>query len=433
MAAWPHHLRGHPLNWENLDFNRRALLRFGGAAGLTAAFISTSPTARALSQTEATQLEAKALALQPPAFLLETALPQQLSAEAGSQTSITAEQAIIGTSSLKWDFNGGAIRINAALDNPASRRAADDPSLLGSTSTFGLWIYNEKPRNDSITLEFGRDGSRDAWCDINLNFEGWRTVWIRMAKDLQGTPRRDMNCTRIVAPKGGPGRLFLDQIILNISMRTDHPTRDLQVPFVNPEGDTAQNAHWLALVKYQQALEADPLSPVTDPTLLDGLTELKRRYVDSYLTNAAKVTDATVATLTDQTAGLGIAERDAGGPITPIFTFQQAIFPPEISEDLAALAASTPLRKVTDLMQDIAKAWYRASQGQKKTLADLYLRAVLHMRKVGWTYGSCQGTIHHLGYSVRGYYDSVFLMQDVLRSEGLLDAVRSDIDWMVGL
>jgi chondroitin-sulfate-ABC endolyase/exolyase len=434
----------------NTQLSRRTLLKVGGATGLGLAFVagagatpaaaSALPTRllhadalRAADPASLAELEARALALQPPMFLFETALPPQLTAEDGSTVAISDEQAIIGAHSLKWDFAGGsAVRFTAPLDSPDTRGAGSATALLGSESTFGYWVHSAMARDEVLRFEFGRDGGTDAWFEMHLGFNGWRTAWIRLATDLSGTPRRDMNTVRLIAPPSA-GTLFIDQLVLNTRMRSDHPSRDRQVPFVNPEGDTAPNGHWLALLHYQEEFDAQPIAPSTSAEHLADVAAVTAAYHDRYLASGVTVTDDLVATLTQQLNELGVPERGTSGPATPIFTFQQAIFPPAIAAELVAFANATTLRAVTDQMQKVARAYDRADAARKPALAELYLRSVEHIRAVGWAAGSCQGTIHHVGYQIRGYYDSVYLMQDVLREASLFEAVRDDIDWFSGM
>ncbi len=86
------------------------------------------------------------------------------------------------------------------------------------------------------------------------------------------------------------------------------------------------------------------------------------------------------------------------------------------------------------MLRTIAQAYDAAGPGTPRadTLGDLYLTIVRRLRALGWTYGSCQGTIHHLGFAIVSYYDSVVLMREALREAGLLAAVRADLTWLVG-
>ena len=57
-----------------------------------------------------------------------------------------------------------------------------------------FWIYNEKASQQRLRFQFGRDKKIDAEFDFNINFSGWRTIWIIYDKgDMMGTPHKDMN------------------------------------------------------------------------------------------------------------------------------------------------------------------------------------------------------------------------------------------------
>lgn len=410
------------------------------AAGLPAAAAAAgaaSDRPAAPAATDPPTVEDRALALDPPVFLFETRVPGQLRPGPGSLLSISGTTARIGPHSLRWDYQPGAeIEVSAPLRyEPDSYRDGDDQATMGTVDTFAVWIHSDRALDDVLKVQFGRGRRVDAWCEIHLGFTGWRTVWIRYGHDLSGKPRAGMDTVRFVAPKGaGAGTLHLDQLVLNTELRPDHPTRDRQVPFVNPEGDTAANAHWLALLSYSQRLAAHPL-PTPEPTAEEtaSLAEVAQRYT-ALLRKPAKADDAAVAALTAAADDLGVPREGEQVPGRAIDSYQTEIYPPAIAAELNAFVNGSPLRKVTDLMYQTACSYAAASDDVHRTqLTDLYLRILDHVRDQGWAAGSCQGTIHHLGYQFRGFYDSVHLIRDALDHRGLLDGVREDLAWFTGL
>ncbi|MFF6959468.1 chondroitinase family polysaccharide lyase [Streptomyces sp. NPDC008317] len=386
---------------------------------------------------DAPTVEDQALALDPPVFLFETRIPEHLRTGPGSRVSISAATARIGPHSLRWDYRPGAeLEIRTPLRYaPDAYRDGDDQATMGTVDTFAVWIHNDRALDDVLRVEFGRGRRADAWCDIHLGFTGWRTVWIRYGYDLSGKPRAGMDTLRFVAPRrSGAGTFHLDQLIVNTELRPDHPTRDRQVPFVNREGDRAANAHWLALLSYADRLAAHPL-PTPEPTAGESasLAEVTRRY-HAVLRKSLTVDDAAVAALAAATDGLGVPYPGERAPGRAVDSYQTEIYPPRIAAALNAFVAGSPLRQVTDLMYQIACAYDAASHDAHRTrLTDLYVRILDHLREQGWAAGSCQGTIHHLGYQFRGFYDSVHLIRDALAERGLLDGVREDLAWFTGL
>lgn len=377
---------------------------------MATAGVGLLPTGKASAET----LEERALGMKPPVFLLESSVPPHLQ---GAGLAITDQRAVCGTRSLRWDHDERAtITIKTPLNwTPDQYRPGDDQAWQGLVDAFSVWIYNETPVDDVVRFEFGRGDRTDLWFEFRLGFTGWRTAWVRYAYDMHGRPHKDMDTVRITAPRRR-GALWLDQLILNTAIRPDGPCRDFQLPDIGREQDEYDHQHWQALYLFDQLLQdARPDGKATD----DEKTALKRlrtAYTDEYLT--AKVT-VDVAALTAQVASM---------ENRPVHAYQREIYPQEIAAELRTFVNAVTLRAVTDLMKTVAQAYDQ----DRQALGALYVRLVELLREQGWTRGSCQGTIHHLGYDVRGYYDSVFLMRDVLREAGLFEQVRADLGWLTG-
>ncbi|MGW8884261.1 chondroitinase family protein [Streptomyces sp. NPDC055749] len=412
--------------------SRRRLLAYGAAAtGAVALPFVTAPAAGAAVATESpvfTELEERALALRPPAFLLESAVPHQITASPDAGLRISDVRSVCGTHSMRWDHGPrSVITVDAELAwaaDPYDPKPLADQAWQGTVDTFSVWIHNEKPTKDAVRFEFGRGSRTDCWFEFRLDFTGWRTAWVRYAYDMHGRPHPAMDTVRIIAPRR-PGTLWIDQLLLNVALRPDAPTRDTQVPEICIEGDDWDQQHWQALQLFDSILTRTTI-PTPNPSGAesDALHALRTRYHADYLAAAPKVDDAYVATLTGQANAL-LTGR-------PVFSYQSQIYPPQISAELKTFVGAVTLRSVTDLMHKTAQAHDAAGAAHRPALGTLYVRLVERLREQGWTYGSCLGTIHHLGYDIRGYYDSVYLMREVLREAGLFEAVRTDLTWLTG-
>ncbi|SFJ62183.1 chondroitin-sulfate-ABC endolyase/exolyase [Streptosporangium canum] len=414
-----------------LEITRRTALKAGAAGVAGAVFLRPGTASAAVSG----DLEQRALAMNPPVFLLETAVPPQMTAGQGSTLSITDRAAICGSHSLRWEHGRrSTITVSAPIGfAPDPYRPMDDQAWQGTVDTFSVWIFNETPVDDAVRFEFGRGDRTDAWFEFRLDFTGWRTAWVRYDYDMHGRPHPGMDTLRIIAPRRS-GTLHLDQLMLNVALRPDAPTRDAQVPDVAREGEDYDNQHWQALYLYDTLLtkaRPDTAAPSAEETA--SLRALVTRYRDEYLVSPVKVDDASVAALAGQVAALGVPEASSSGVGRPVFSYQSQIYPPEIAAELKTFVNAVTLRAYTDLMRTVALAFTSAGAAHRPALAGLYTRLVVHLRDQGWTRGSCQGTIHHLGYDARGYYDSVYLMKDALREAGLFEQVRADLAWLTGL
>lgn len=266
---------------------------------------------------------------------------------------------------------------------------------------------------------------------MNLDFTGWRTAWIRY-QDMDGKARADMDALRFVAPSDA-GTLHLDQLIVNRPLRSNFPCPDRQAPFINPDVHTDANQHWQDLLWFSQ-LAAKPLpEPAPTPGQLDDLAAVKEAY-DRTVRKQVAVTAATVESMVAKIDGLGVPQPGVLGSGPAINGYQITIYPPAIAADLKRLAPTIGLMDFTNQMFEVASAYDSTTDPNLQgRLADLYLRLLDYFHDKGWTEGSVQGTIHHLGYQNRGFYSSVWLMRDLLASRGRLDEVRETLHWMVGV
>lgn len=420
------------------DLSRRTLLA-GAAAGATtvalAPYANAAPLAPPADPPPASatlaELEARAMALKPPVFLLETAVPKQFSTSPGSSLSIADAVHHTGDSSLRWEYRSRAtLEVQAPLEIVAPS-GGNDADIGAAVNTLAFWMYQSEPSLGTLRIEAGRGRRTDAWCNVHLNFTGWRTVWIRY-QDMNGQAHKGMDTLRFVAPSRA-GTLYLDYLIVNQPVRSNYPTRDRQVPFVNPGNATDANEHWLNLLSFS-LLDAKPLAaPTPTSAQLSDLATVEQAYAAA-VGKKVTVTGASVDTIVAAVDALGVpAIGSRGGGGRAILDQQKAIWPPVIADDLARLSPNVSLRTYTDQMFTIASAYDSTTDSALQTrLADQYVRMLQHLWDEGWDDGSSLGTIHHLGYNMRGFYSSVWLMRAALTQHGLLDRTNTALAWFVG-
>ncbi|MFJ4045585.1 chondroitinase family polysaccharide lyase [Microbacterium sp. NPDC089987] len=424
-----------------MQISRRGFLVAGAAFG-SAALIAGSAQpalasgARIASALDPADVEARALALSPSVFLLETHVPRQFSTGKASAISISGERGKVGAHSLKWEHApGGVLTIKEPLRYQASRYTAGmDQALMGTVDTFSMWVYNAEPTTERLRVEFGRGATTDTAFEFGLDFTGWRTCWVRLGYDTEGTAHHAMNRVRFIAPRRS-GTLFIDQVVLNTEMRPDHPTPDRQAPFVQPEIAEADNRHWLDLMRFDDDLAAATLPAADGAGDLAGI----RAALLKSATVAADVTPAGLAKAKEQVAELGVPERASGAPVGPgsyINGYQSAILPADIRADVMTLASAVALRAYGTRMRAIAAASAKARSAGAATSAEfdeLYLRMYAHLEDQGFAKGSAQGTIHHIGYQYREAADSFLVAQPLLTEAGLWRRAMDNLAWFVGL
>ncbi|MDJ0314461.1 chondroitinase family polysaccharide lyase [Arthrobacter sp. H35-D1] len=434
-----------------MEISRRGLLTVAAAGAVTIAVVplspanadtlamqktspSTTPTPTTEPPTTLAELEANAMALKPPVFLLETTIPSQFKTNDKSPLSIVSDVNHTGNSSLRWDYKSrSTLSVKAPLGivPPSGASGGNGADIGYDVNTLAFWVYQSKASSGKLRIEAGRGQRTDAWCEMNLNFTGWRTAWIRY-QDMKGKARADMDTLRFVAPSSA-GTLHLDQLIVNRPLRSNFPTPDRQVPFVNPGVHTDPNQHWQDLLWFsEQAAKPLPMPTPTAAQLAD-LAAVKEAF-NATVRKQVAVTAVSVDVLVAKIDSLGVPQAGVFGGGKPINGYQTSIYPPVIAADINRLAPTIGLRPFTDQMYAVASAYdSTADAALQGRLADLYVRLLDYFYDQGWTDGSVQGTIHHLGYQNRGFYNSVWLMRDLLASRGRLVDVRATLHWMVGL
>ena len=177
-----------------------------------------------------------------------------------------------GENSLEWDFHPGS-----TLDvqiNPLSLNAKKEQQF-GIT----LWIYNEKPQQDSIRFEFlNKAGEVSYWFSYHLKAAGWRACWISFAY-MQGN-KKDKNIVgyRLVAP-GRKGRVFLDRLIFPEKKMNLRTTPDQQLP-ANNGLSNRDLWHWCLVWKWEQQSYDIPLATKLTDKRKKELKTIEQRLTD---------------------------------------------------------------------------------------------------------------------------------------------------------
>ncbi|WP_213585889.1 chondroitinase family polysaccharide lyase [Paenibacillus sp. J2TS4] len=411
-AAWPAATlaaSGQPL----------AAMSLGGTAS-AASLASTASLAK--------DLEQQAAALGIPLYTFEDGVPKGFTAEGGGKLEVSGRHAKDGEQSLRWDYVAGS-RLLAKAKIGFEPFVENDRDQ--SIRTFVVWVYNEEPKDDVITFQFGRGNKADSWFEMKLDFSGWRTAWVSFERDMEGTPHKAMNRMTVTAPDSGSGTLYFDSMMLSTPLDPRHHTPDMQVPFVNPGVMEAANAHWLGLLHYSRQTPPESPAEVTDGDLAafraieDKFTELvfKRQ----------KVTDALLGDIRSKYAAFGIVREEGTIRGGSLFMPHFDQVPKELKDSFKELNNTVDLRAFTDFMLLVANTYLSTEDSAwREELKQMYIDLAEHLADQGWNYGSGQGTMHHLGYNVRGYYSSAFLMRDVLEEAGLLGQTQQTLFWLSG-
>ena len=339
--------------------------------------------------------------------------------DASSALSISPLHFKNGSSSLRWDWNSPSPSI--LLDAPVPFKHFNPDPKETSISTFVFWVYSpEASEADSLRVSFLKNGNECCHFTHGLNFQGWRGAWVPF-RDMAGRPLPDMDAVKLeIKGPSQQGTLFFDGIIPSVFEDVRYHTAGFDSRFINPNTDV----HWLLLNKHwDKVLRMD-----------------RRAFLPEDAAQFKTIRDNYVALLTKGKKPRSLESLKKSYSLCidkPIFftRYAETYFNIGIKDATARWRKEHQLlRPYNDLMFDIAVAWNAsASESEKAELEQMYLAMVRHLLDEGFAAGSAMGTLHHLGYSMRNFYNAPVVMQDVLRKAGLDSQVQQAMEWFSGV
>lgn len=297
-----------------------------------------------------------------------------------------------------------------------------------------LWLYNEDPRNDTLTFNFGtteqiNNNNPLYTFDFYLNFTGWRTIWVDFKDDavneaFVGKREGNLEQMQIVAPKT-EGSIYFDVLEFQNSMYWNR-VQDYQVPL--QRSDDEKGDVWQRNYYHINKKPYLPLEPITNEHI-DTFKIIENR-VNDWIYGGSKYTN-TKEMLTrkrslDKFIKAGVEKYDSfnikrhpDGRITgkPLFGNRS----PYVTNQNgfgSGLADTVFLPLVYD---------YKLN-GNNDSLQKLYdLYDYYHDQ--GWAEGSGLGSWNLGILRTTGYFISVYLMKDELKQTNRLDREMGAFNW----
>lgn len=225
------------------------------------------------------------------------------------------------------------------------------------------------------------------------------------------------------------GELYFDHLILSSFQDVRHHTADFQAPFIN----AATTSHWLTLLQsWRNPMPALPAA-VGEGERRDMAT-VERRLRELLLEGRKPMA---MKTLRKRFDAYGIAENSDGTLRgKPIWFVRYAETYIIWATDVGKLSTTTARRcaNTTTSCSRFAVAHDAAADAAERAeLERMYVLLTRHLLDQGFAAGSAQGTLHHLGYSMRNFYTAPVIMRDVLRRAGLEHDVQQAMEWFSGV
>ena len=348
----------------------------------------------------------------------------------GSELSVSQEHAKLGTHSLKWKWRRPGSSVSFLGDIPYLPENPDPKET--SVSSFVFWIYSPKALEGDIRFSFLKDGKECCHFTYKLGFTGWRGAWVAFDRDMKGSPQVGMDEIVITAPDGvKKGQLFFDGVIPASFQDVRHHTPDRQAPFINEKTVN----HWLTLNNsWKLKLDIEP-SDALGPKEIKDMKIIRKRFLNLMSGKGKKLDYDQIKTKYDS---YGIS-YNPDGTINgkPIYFVRYA----ETFLNLGIADGKKTFRKNGQLLSDFndfmlqiaVAASEEKDAGRKQELTEMYISLTRHLLDQGFAAGSGQGTLHHLGYSLKNYYAHPLIMRDALVEAGLVSEVQKAMEWFSGV
>lgn len=349
-------------------------------------------------------------------YQFEKGVPSNFITGKNSKIEITKEKFKDGTSSLKWNFKkNSTLTIKGDVGYKVFQKGKQEKAR----SSFVMWIYNKKPIDDKMQVQFKKKGEIKSYFSINMNFTGWRTMWIQYDRDMSGKAEENMDEITFIAPNVN-GEIYIDQIYTSILIDPRYNARDEQVDFVNLQADSAVNSHWMALYKNYNAISQNKNIKKLTSEEVQGIKSVENRFKNDII-KKVKVNSKLIEKNREK-----LQEYLTTTVVSP----QTVVLYKDFSKEEKSYLKDIQIKEYGSWLRELA-FMYNSTEDKKykKEIYEIFKKGLNHLYEQGWTKGSCQGTIHHLGYQVRELYQSIFLMKEPLLKDKNLKQAKEMVTW----
>lgn len=346
-----------------------------------------------------------------------------------SAASISSQHSKLGEKSLKWEWSKekASISINASVpylpENPNPKET--------SVSSFVFWIYSPEPMEGRLRFSFMKEDRECCHFEYTLGFQGWRGAWVAFDRDMEGTPLPDMDRVLITAPEGvKSGCLYFDGIITASFQDVRYHTADWQARFINKETTN----FWLTLNQYWDTSLDIPLPNEVKEQEHEDFRTIEQRFI-TLATEGVKPLDIDEIRRIYDSYDIRFNDDGTikGKPIWFI-RYGETYNNQGIHDAKQTFTRNgQTLKQLNDIMLRIAVSYMKETESAiKDEIAEIYVNLTKHLEDQGFAAGSGQGTLHHLGYSMRNFYTGPVIMKTVLEEAGLSAKMQAAMEWFSG-
>lgn len=348
-------------------------------------------------------------------YSFEGSVPQFMRVNGKGSLLTSAEKFKDGANSVKFSWDGPAqLMFTNHVDMEASMKA-DGGGMI-------LWIYNPVSMDEPLLFRF-HDWNGGVICQFrfNMNFTGWRTIWMKYEDMLLPDGRhlgeiplseRSTSVSRMtisIPASSQQGTIYLDRLSFLRSRMQDQIAPDMQIPD-NNHMLRSRLWQWGRLWEWEQYEEPVLTAPTDDQIKTLSLIEDR---MDSWAATGnpgAQYTQNTLIPRADAAYEKYGIRRSADGSITGA----PLLYDDEFNNSLGEMR----IRYIQEIVY-----WYALDYLYTGNTANVpkVINAVDHAIDQGFAYGSGWGTNKHYGYQVRNLYKGIWILRKELEKAGKLD------------
>lgn len=352
----------------------------------------------------------------------ENGLPAAVKVRGSGTTSLSQDRYKDGSTSLKFSWVGQSELM--LIDPPAIKSSMTNPK-----NGLMMWVCNETPLKEAVRVSFKNPaGAEICGFDLNMDFKGWRAVWI-MYRDMRaGTgyygdiPENERVTDGAImtvrpAPTQVSGSFYIDRLTFSTEPLHHQITPDMQIPDNNHFLSRRNMWHWARLWEWEQnpkpALSPAKIGTAAVCARLDAYYKEEMPSQGNY--DALKFRPKLIRMFDDMHL-----ERLSDGTVKGR---------PIVSND-EATASDIKIQQAFEVLYRYALDYNFTSD--PKSLERFFLVGD-HLLWQGLAFGSGMGTNHHYGYSIRGWSNALWLMRKELEKSGKMPEYLSALEYWSGL
>lgn len=359
-------------------------------------------------------------------YSFERDVPPEAKVRGRGQLELSGDRFKDGESSLKFSWMGQA---ELLLVDPIAVRA----SMADSKNGLMMWICNDKPLEAPIHIAFKDiNGSEICGFDVNMDFYGWRAIWVRYCDMTSGAgyygdiPIDSRNIDgAMMSVRPSPtiisGSFYIDRLAFSTQKLHNQIAPDKQIPSNNHFLSRRNMWHWCRLWEWEQNPKpsAKPMDAAMKKSLDAVMVNIDAFYKDEMPSKSDYEVLKFRPKLEEMFSQMQL-ERLSDGSVKG---------KPIVSNDESS-SSDIKMQKAFDVLYRYAIDYHFTSE--KKSLERFFLVGD-HLLWQGVAFGSGMGTNHHYGYNIRGWGNALWLMRDELKKAGKIHDYLAALEYWSGI